>query len=127
MKHFALLSLTLMLCLLTTGVDAKTYVTANGDVYHTRTIEKTFKITGEGQRKLKVTMSCDANKAGNGTMRAYFFKRSPQGGWNQIDHLKIQVHGSLKETTDTFTLPEGEYKCEIKVRRVKYSFKLEDG
>ena len=45
MKHLALLSLTLMLCLLTTGVDAKTYVKASGDVYHTRTIEKTFKIT----------------------------------------------------------------------------------
>lgn len=126
MRHAAQLTLALLFCLVAAGVQAATHIDESGDVNHEKKTTKKFTLGGEGKQELRLTLSADSNKSGSGTMRVYFYKRSPQGGWDQIDHLRIQINGSQKETSDTFKLPPGEYMCQIKARRVKYSFKLED-
>ncbi|MGB1123693.1 MAG: hypothetical protein ACPG4Q_00685 [Phycisphaeraceae bacterium] len=115
-----------VICLLACTIEAKTHAQYSGDVYHQVRHNKDFKVTGQGKQKLRVTMACHSNKAGSGSMRVYFYKRSIQGGWNQMTDLRIHINGSIKETSDTFHLPPGDYKLQIKVRRVEYSFKLED-
>lgn len=120
-----------LLCLLimigfVPSVFAKTYAEYKGDVYHQETHVQDFKITGDGKQKLKLTMACHANKSGGGSYRVYFYRRSPQGGWDQIEQLRVIRHGNLKKTSGHFYLPPGDYKLQVKVRRVKYEFKLED-
>lgn len=126
MKTATLPLLALVMSVLANSLYAKTHVEASGDVYHEQKIVRKFNIGGEGKQKLRLTMGCVSNKAGSGTMRVYFYRRSPQGGWDQMEQLRVQINGSRKETSDTFFLPPGEYQCQIKVRRVKYTFKLED-
>jgi len=124
MKQLLLISF--LLILMSPAVIAGTYAEYKGDVYHQETHVKDFKITGDGKQKLKLTMACDANKSGGGSYRVYFYKRSPQGGWDQIEELRQIRHKDLKKTSDYFYLPPGDYKLQVKVRRMKYEFKLED-
>ena len=126
MTRVTFLAIALLFCLSATAAQAATYVDESGDIHHEKKTTKKFTLGGEGKQELRLTLSADSNKSGSGTMRVYFYKRSPQGGWDQIDHLRIQINGSQKQTSDTFKLPPGEYMCQIKARRVKYTFKLED-
>lgn len=124
MKQLLLISF--LLILISPVISAGTYAEYKGDVYHQETHVKDFKITGDGKQKLKLTMACHANKAGGGSYRVYFYRRSVQGGWDQIEELRVIHHGDLKKTSDYFYLPPGDYKLQVKVRRIKYEFKLED-
>lgn len=124
----SLLSLTLLLTLLLpTDTVLGNFAHWQGDVYHEKKMTKKFRVSGSGKQTLKLTLNCTSNKAGSGSMRAYFYMRSPQGGWNQIDDLRIIIHGNKKESTGTFRLPPGEYMVMLKVRRVAYRFTLARG
>jgi len=106
---------------------AGTYANWSGDTYLQSDHDKQFKVTGDNNKTLSLTVSCVNNKAGGGSYRAYFYTRSPQGGWRQISELRIMIQSDMPETTKTFNLPPGEYKVELRVRRMKYSFLLTDG
>ena len=112
--------------LFTASAQAETHADWSGDVYHEKKHVTTFQVEGEGKQKLRLTVSTNNNKSGSGKMRVYFYKRSPQGGWDQIDELRLHIDKNVDNSSDTFHLPAGEYMVQVKVRRMKYSFKLAD-
>jgi hypothetical protein len=116
MKRCTPFMLALLLCLVPVGALAKTYVEKSGDPYHQEKTTKKFTLKGDGKQKLRITLGCESNKSGTGTMRVYFYQRSPQGGWDQIDGLRIHINGSQDETSDTFSLPAGEVQLQARGR-----------
>ena len=124
MRHFTILFV--IFALLGAGpAFAETYIDESGSVDKEKRISKNFRLDASGKTKLKVTVGCSDNSSGKGTMRVTFYQRSPQGGWNQIDKLRMTLRNQ-KKTSKTFSLPSGEYKVQITVQRVRYLFKLED-
>lgn len=125
MHRALLLSLIFALSLLAPAALGKTHAEFKGSTKVDKRLYAEFKL-GEGKNKLKVTVGCEENSPGTGRMRVYFYKRSPQGGWRQLNDLRILLQRSHKTKSTTFTLPEGEYKVYVNVNKVDYEFKLED-
>lgn len=123
MKPFAVLPL-LTALLLAPAVMGETYAEFNGSTKVDKRLYKEFDL--KDKTKLKVTVGCEENSPGTGRMRVYFYKRSPQGGWRQLNDLRILLQRSHKPKSKTFSLPEGEYKVYVNVNKVDYQFKLED-
>ena len=120
-----MLMLVLALCLFAHPASAKTHVDSNGTVDRQKTFKYSFTVTGDGKQKLKATIASDAT--GNGSrLRVRFFTKSPSGGQRELHHLKVQINGDYKETSDTFKLEPGTYKVEVYARRTSFTFRLED-
>lgn len=117
----------LMICslLFTASAQAESYIDESGSVDKEQRIVRKFTLSGSGKTKLKLTVGCRDNSGGKGTMRVTFYMRSPQGGWNQIDKLRLILRNQ-KERSTTFSLPSGEYMTQITVQRVAYKFSLKD-
>lgn len=126
MKRTSLLLVFMFACLVGVPALGKTHAEFNGRALQEKRMDKVFNLNGDGNQKLKVTLSCSETGSGSGRMRVYFHQRSPQGGWDQIDHLRVMIQGDQAEKSDTFVLPPGEYKVTVTASKLKYSFKLED-
>lgn len=121
------LALLALLCLaLTPATQAKTHADWSGDVYHEKSHETEFTVTGEGKQKLSLTLSFKNNKAGSGRMRVHFFVKNRAGTWRQIEQFRVMIKKDLKRTTKTISLPPGQYKVEMDARRGLYALHLAD-
>ena len=122
---YLLTGLVVVMMLLAIPAEAKTYVSSNATVGRQKTVRHTFTVTGDGEQKLKATVSTTAQKSGS-RFRVRFYTKSPQGGRRQVNSIRISLSGSHKTTSDSFKLPPGTYECEIYARNMKYSFSVTD-
>lgn len=104
--------------------QAVTHVNESGSADREQRMDRSFRVGG--QTELKLTIGCQSNSNGRGHLRVYFYQRSPQGGWDQITDLRILLTANQDRTSDTFTLPPGQYMMTISARRMDYLVLLED-
>ena len=103
---------------------ARTYIEEGEKVDTEEREHYHFTIDENSSPELKLTVFFKAGHRGH--LRIYFYEPSVNGGWSEMDSMRMIIKKNFKQKSTTFGLPDGKYRVSISVRRGEYGFKLED-